>query len=495
MAENERSKNKRLRRTQKREEKKQMKYSEYDDFNAIFTYEHLWQSTKQCMKGVSWKASVQKVSISKTFVVSLLYHALMDGKFRISEISEFTLRERGKIRHIRSVGIKERIVQRCLCDFSLVPMIVPSLIYDNGASMKGKGVDFTRKRLHQHLESFKKKYQDGYVVVFDFQKYFESIPHELILKCLKEHYTDQRIVDLVMMFVRCSNPNGIGIDIGSQVSQVLALAAASPLDHYIKETLRCKHYARYMDDGYILCHSKEEADMIKRLIEDFVTNKMHMKLSAKKTKVVKLSKGFTFLKNRYRVIGGKTIITPCKKTVTVMRRKLKKFVFKMQNGQMTYEDVYTSYQSWRSHLKWSKCYWIIKRMDDLFDSLFYEPCQYDYDRWEMYHYLDEYRADKIADKEMVNLEQEEHNALVQKRKDFEKEQREKYVIFPMLLEQKLLNDKLERQRFREELKERNRIWYERNKSNTALIESMAWVDELEEDLSESSYSSILQFTG
>lgn len=65
----------------------------------------------------------------------------------------------------------------------------------------------------------------------------------------------------------------------------------------------------------------------------------------------------------------------------------------------------------------------------------------------------------------------------------------------MLLEQKLLNDKLERQRFREELKERNRIWYERNKSNTALIESMAWVDELEEDLSESSYSSILQFTG
>lgn len=433
----------------------------------------------KCLRNVSWKASVQKVAIATNYEVSLLYHALKERKFKIEEISEFYLCERGKKRHIRSVGIRERIVQRCLCDYSLVPMITPSLIYDNGASLKGKGVIFTRKRLWEHLESFKKKYKNGYVLVFDFQKYFESIPHSLVLYHLNKHYTDQRIIDLIMMFVKCSNPNNIGIDLGSQVSQVLALVAASPLDHFIKEQLRCKYYARYMDDGYILCRSKKEADFYKTMIEDFVINKMHMKLSTKKTKVVKLSKGFCFLKNRYRIIGSKTIVIPDKRTVTVMRRKLKKFVGKIENGKMTYEDAYTSYQSWRSHLKGTNSYWTVKNMDNLFDALIFESFEYDYDRWEMYNYLDDYRAAKIEDKEIMEQEQELHNSLVRYRKEYEKEQREKYIIKPQLIED-LLQE--QREQFRKEAEERNKIWYKRNKSNATLIKSLAWIDKLEDDM-------------
>lgn len=477
MAETERSYKKRLRRTERRQKKKQELYSQYDDFDAIFTFENLLSSALKCLRGVSWKASVQKVAIAIHYEVSLLFHAVKAGNFKISEISEFYIHERGKRRHIRSVGIRERIVQRCLCDNSLIPMITPSLIYDNGASLKDKGVKFTRDRLHKNLESFKRKNKNGYVLVFDFKKYFESIPHDLILYHLHKHYSDQRIIDLVMTFVRCSNPNGIGIDLGSQVSQILALVAASPLDHYIKEQLRCKYYARYMDDGYILCRTKEEAEFLKVMIEDYVTNKLHMKLSEKKTKVVKLSKGFKFLKNRYRIVDDKIIITPDKSTITIMRRKLKKFVYKIEANLMTYDDAYTSYQSWRSHLKGTKCYWIIQKMDKLFDSLFIDTFLYDYDRWEMYNYLDDYRMDKVDDKKMMEEEKELHDSLVQIRKEAEQEQRWKYLTKPQLLSEILEEQK---RRFREEAEERNRIWYERNKSNTALIESLAWIDDLQE---------------
>lgn len=120
------------------------------------------------------------------------------------------------------------------------------------------------------------------------------------------------------------------------------------------------------------------------MIEDFVENKLYMKLSTKKTKIVKLSKGFIFLKNRYKVNGKKIIITPVKTTTTVMRRKMKKFPERIKDGLMTYEDAYQSYQSWKSHLKGSNCYWTIQRMDALFDSLFIDTFIIDYDRWEWF---------------------------------------------------------------------------------------------------------------
>lgn len=48
----------------------------------------------------------------------------------------------------------------------------------------------------------------------------------------------------------------VGLGLGSQISQTFALASADRLDHYIKEVLRIKGYGRYMDDGYLIHHSK-----------------------------------------------------------------------------------------------------------------------------------------------------------------------------------------------------------------------------------------------
>ena len=47
-------------------------------------------------------------------------------------------KDRHELRHIRSVHINERVVQRCLCDYSLVPVLSRSFVYDNGASIKIK---------------------------------------------------------------------------------------------------------------------------------------------------------------------------------------------------------------------------------------------------------------------------------------------------------------------------------------------------------------------
>lgn len=369
------------RRKAKRLEKKLKQCGNCDDFLKVFTFENLLSASKKCFRGVRWKSSVQKFAANRILYVAQIRQELLEGKLKIENTYEFYLYERGKKRHIRSIGIKERVVQRCLCDYSLVPMLQRTFIYDNGASMAGKGVSFTRKRLKKHLLDLIKENPDTelYVLVFDFKKYFESIPHDLIINILKKNYTDERLINLIMQFVTFSNTDK-GIDLGSQISQILALAAANSLDHFIKETLGYKKYARYMDDGYILSNEKEWLKVVAQLIDSFVSN-MGMTLNSKKTRIVKLSKGFVFLKNRYRVINNSLVITPTNSSTIRMRRKLKKFRKKLNRNEMDFNDIVYSFVSWKGHLKGSKHYHVVQNMNKLFDTLFIDDFAHHYVRY------------------------------------------------------------------------------------------------------------------
>ena len=47
-----------------------------------------------------------------------------------------------------------------------------------------------------------KKYGNSfYALVFDFKSYFDSIPHKTCYKVLKDNFTDDRIVNLVMSII------------------------------------------------------------------------------------------------------------------------------------------------------------------------------------------------------------------------------------------------------------------------------------------------------
>ena len=134
------------RRKAKRDEKKAARLAVADDFEKVFTYENLYRSYRCCRRGVSWKSSVQRYIATAPLMITQTRNRLMKGTYRSPGFFEFDLYERGKKRHIRSTIIGERVVQRCLCDNSLIPAITPTFIYDNGASMKNKGYDFAFRR-------------------------------------------------------------------------------------------------------------------------------------------------------------------------------------------------------------------------------------------------------------------------------------------------------------------------------------------------------------
>jgi len=123
------------RRKARRAEQKARRVGLCDSFDWVFSYGHLYHSYKMCRRGVAWKSSVQKYITQAPLNVLSTFNRLHTGKFKTSGFYEFDLMERGKLRHIKSVAISERVVQRCLCDYALVPMIGRTFIYDNGACM------------------------------------------------------------------------------------------------------------------------------------------------------------------------------------------------------------------------------------------------------------------------------------------------------------------------------------------------------------------------
>lgn len=357
------------RRKAKRARRRARRIASHDSFDRVFTYGNLYQAYRECRKNVSWKSSVQRYITQAPLNVMRTHWDLMEGRFRTKGFTEFDVFERGKVRHIQSVNIGERVVQRCLCDNALVPVLAGSFIHDNGASMEGKGYSFSIRRLTQHLrEHYRKHGAEGYILVFDFSKFFANVSHELVKRILSHEFSDERIVELTNHFIDAFGEVGLGL--GSQISQVLALASANRLDHYVKERLHIRGYGRYMDDGYLIHHSKNYLRQclagIRRVCED-----LGITLNAKKTQIVKLSHGFTWLKIKWRLLpGGKVLRRLARTSTTRMRRKLKKLRLKVASGAMTYEDVHQAMQSWRSHAAPLDAHRQILAMESLFDSLY-----------------------------------------------------------------------------------------------------------------------------
>lgn len=361
------------RRKARREQKRAEKIGRFDDFNLVTDADNLYAAFKRSKRGVTWKESVQRYEANLLANVIETRRKLLAGEDVRRGFVEFDVNERGKMRHIRSVHISERVVQKCLCTEVLSPILERPLIYDNGASIRGKGTYFATSRLVTHLRRFYRangNSNDGYALIIDFRKYFDSIDHKVLADQLGRYIKDVHIRKLLWSFIQAFGPEK-SLGLGSEISQICAVFFPNRLDHFIKENLRIKYYGRFNDDMYLIHHSKEFLkdclNKIRRVCEE-----LGITLHDKKTRIVRLTQGINFLKGRYILTStGKILKLPNRDSTLRMRRKLKKFKGLCDSGFMKPSDICTSYQSWRGcYKKRFDAYFRIKRMDRLYNGLF-----------------------------------------------------------------------------------------------------------------------------
>lgn len=114
-----------------------------------------------------------------------------------------------------------------------MPILSGNLIYDNGASLEGKGISFAVKRCAVHLHEFYRETggNDGYILLIDYRAFFDNI----VLDNLKRNVIDRYILDkrlnaLARNFVDAPNVERVkygqptqenGLYIGPEDSQIL----------------------------------------------------------------------------------------------------------------------------------------------------------------------------------------------------------------------------------------------------------------------------------
>lgn len=133
-------------------------YEETTDygFNDFMDANRIGDAYYKAQKSNNWKEMTQEFRVNYLKSVRNIQLSLITGTYEQEPFYEFNINEHGKIRHIRAQVIKDRVVQRDICDNVIEPSIIKLLIYDNGASVKNKGITFSRERVNQHLVDYVK---------------------------------------------------------------------------------------------------------------------------------------------------------------------------------------------------------------------------------------------------------------------------------------------------------------------------------------------------
>lgn len=330
--------------------------------------DNLYDAANRASSGVRWKASVQRYM---AHVMPNIMHARRDilagADFRRGFI-EFDIYERGKIRHICSVHFSERVIQKSLSKNVLAPAIWPTLTDGCSANIKGRGTDYAIRRMKQQLACHYRKHgSSGYILQIDFSDYFARIDHDACKRLVDKAIDDESVKRLVYDQIDSHGARGLGL--GSEPNQILAVAFPSPIDHLMLSHEGILASGRYMDDSYCIALDKETLwDALHDVERECDT--LGITINRKKTHVVKLSRGFTFLKKRFSYgENGKVVVRPCRSSVTRQRRKLKKQAALVAKGIMTREQVNQSYQSWRGSMNRLDAHGVVLRMDALFKEL------------------------------------------------------------------------------------------------------------------------------
>ena len=94
---------------------------------------NLYRAYKVSVKSSKWKESTQRFMMNFLRYIFEIQDDLINRTLQNGPTQEFELHERGRIRPITSIQIRDRIVRHTLCDEVLLPEVKKHIIYDNCA--------------------------------------------------------------------------------------------------------------------------------------------------------------------------------------------------------------------------------------------------------------------------------------------------------------------------------------------------------------------------
>lgn len=277
---------------------------------------------------------IQEMLINKTYKV---------GKYKCKKINE-----RGKERLIMKLPyFPDRIIQWAIM-LQIEEYFIKTLCYHSCASIPAGG----NARVHKLMNKYRELYSYDYYLDIDIKKFYPNIDRDILKRQLEHKFKDKDLLWLLFLIIDSSptDENSLkddytrGVPIGAYLSQYLANFYLSPLDHWLKEEKHQKVVIRYMDNIIIGSNSKEELHSLRKEIEVFCWENLHLKLKENWQVYPIDARPLDFIGYRY----GKDFTLLRKETANRFKGVCRKI---LRNNYCSEHD-YRSLSSYYGVLKW-----------------------------------------------------------------------------------------------------------------------------------------------
>jgi RNA-directed DNA polymerase len=256
--------------------------------------------------------------------------------------------------------VRDRIVQAAIVNV-IEPIFERDFAEQSYGFRPGRGCKDALRRVDQLLKA-------GYVHVVDadLKGYFDTIPHERLLKRLQEKISDGTLLSLIRSFLEVSVMEGAeqwtpesGAPQGAVLSPLLSNIYLDPLDHLLARS--GFEMVRYADDFVILCRTAEEAQFALELVRTWVTEN-GLTLHPTKTAIVDArNEGFDFL--GYHVQGEQH--WPRKKSVQKLKDALRNKTRRTSGDSLAFiiADLNRTLRGWFAYFQHSTRRSLYKDLD------------------------------------------------------------------------------------------------------------------------------------
>lgn len=199
----------------------------------------------------------------------------------------------------------------------------------------------------------------GYVFVVDadLKSYFDTIPHDKLLRLIERKIADRRVLRLLKAYLTQQVldtakdwPPDQGTPQGAVISPLLSNIYLDPLDHMMAAA--CIEMVRYADDFVLLCRSEAEAHRALEMVQSWTTS-VGLVLHPDKTHIVDASQrgGFDFLGYHFE----RGYHWPRKKSLHKLKDKIRSHTERTNGGSLPaiISDVNRSLVGWFGYFKHS----------------------------------------------------------------------------------------------------------------------------------------------
>jgi RNA-directed DNA polymerase len=297
-------------------------FSLIDKVYAPATLEAAWERVwaNHGAAGVD-RQSIERFEAREDEYLAELSTALREGTYQPQPIKRVEIpKGDGRTRPLGIPTVKDRIVQTAV-KFVLEPIFEATFLPTSYGFRPGRGCRDALREVAQLIE-------DGFtfVVDADVESYFDTIPHERLMRRVEERISDGRVLGILSSWLEQDIMQGMrqwtpteGTPQGAVISPLLANIYLHPLDELM--AARGYRMVRYADDFVVLCKSREEAEAALGEIRAWVAEN-GLRLHPNKTHLGDCrlpGQGFEFL--GYRFEAGRRTVR--KKSLTKLKDSIR----------------------------------------------------------------------------------------------------------------------------------------------------------------------------